>query len=239
MSGHLKRLNAPRTQQLHRKERIWTVNTSPGPHPKDASMPLGLLIRDYLKLCDTNREAKRILSHGEILVDNIIRKSNRFPVGLMDVISIPKLKKHFRIVFNKRGKLSLVPIQSNEAGWKLRKIKQKTVMKGKQIQLTFHDGYTMLVSKDQYHVGDVLKVSFQKNKVEDVYSQQKGTISLITGGSHIGELATIEDLETIASSKPNVAHMKGDHSFVTLQEYVFAVGKNKPVIQLPEVSVHE
>jgi small subunit ribosomal protein S4e len=239
MSGHLKRLNAPRALKIHRKEKTWTVRPTSGPHTQKSSMPLGLLVRDYLQLCDTKREAKRLLVNGEILIDNIKRKNIKFPVGLMDVISIPKLKKQFRMVFDKRGKLVLVPLQTNEAAWKLRKIKKKSIIKQNKTQLTFHDGSTLLVDKDTYRTGDVLKISFEKNKIEEIYSQQKGTISLITGGSHIGELATIESVEKIQSSKPNVAHMKGDHAFVTLQDYVFPVGKTKPVIRIPEVSVNE
>ncbi|MFO8078068.1 MAG: 30S ribosomal protein S4e [Thermoplasmatota archaeon] len=239
MSGHLKRLNAPRSLRLHRKERVWTVRSAPGPHSKQSAIPLGLLIRDYLHLCDSLGEAKRLLSNGEILVDNTIQKQYRFPVGLMDVVSIPKLKKHYRVLFDKRGKLALVSLQAAEASWKLRKITGKTIVKENRTQLSFHDGFTMLVKKDTYQTGDVLKISFEKNKVEATYSQKKGTISLITGGSHIGELASIESIEEIKSSKPNVARMKGDHAFITLQDYVFAVGETKPVIHIPEVSVNE
>ena len=63
MSKHLKRLNAPRPLRLHRKEKTWTIRSSPGPHPLFASIPLGLLVRDYIGLCDTGREAKRIISN--------------------------------------------------------------------------------------------------------------------------------------------------------------------------------
>ena len=58
MSKHLKRLAAPRTVRLHRKEKTWTIKSSPGPHLLDKSIPLGLIIRDYLGLCDTYRAAK-------------------------------------------------------------------------------------------------------------------------------------------------------------------------------------
>jgi len=73
MSKHLKRLNAPRALRLHRKERTWTVKSSPGPHPLERAIPLGMIIRDYLKLCDTQREAKRIISNGDVVVDGAIR----------------------------------------------------------------------------------------------------------------------------------------------------------------------
>jgi len=93
MSKHMKRLNAPRTVRLHRKERVWTIRTSPGPHSLKQSIPLGLIIRDYLKLTDTLKEAKRVISNGEIYVDGKIVKSYKHPCGLMDVITIPTIKK--------------------------------------------------------------------------------------------------------------------------------------------------
>jgi small subunit ribosomal protein S4e len=237
MSKHLKRLNAPRTLQLHRKEETWTVRSSPGPHPLKKSIPLGLIIRDYLDLVDTLGEAKRVIADGEILVDGVKRKSHKFPCGLMDVISIPKMKKDYRVLFDKRGKLTLVPIASTDASWKLCRIENKTIVKGKQIQLNLHDGRNQIVKKDEYKTGDVLKISFKDKKIIDAYKFEKGTVSIIIGGSHIGEVANIEDAEIIPSPKPNVTKMKGKTDFSTIQDYVFPIGKAKPVIELPEVKM--
>jgi len=237
MSKHLKRLNAPRALTLNRKERKWTVKPSPGPHPIETGIPLGLVVRDYLKLTDTLREAKRIISDGEILVDEVKRKNYKFPCGLMDVVSIPKMKKDYRILFNRRGKLTFVPIDSKDAKWKLCRIENKTNLKGKQIQLNFHDGQNILVKKDEYKTGDVLKISFKEKKIDDIYKLEKGTVSMIIGGSHVGETANIQDIEIIQSSKPNLAKMKGEKEFTTLQNYVFPIGKTKPAINLPEVKI--
>jgi len=237
MSKHLKRLNAPRALKLHRKQMKWTVKPNAGPHPLETSIPLGLIVRDYLNLTDTMREAKRIISDGEILVDSVKRKNYKFPCGLMDVISIPKMKKDYRILFDRRGKLTLLPVESKEANWKLCRIENKTILKGKQIQLNLHDGRNKLVKKDEYKTGDVLKISFKDKKIEDVYKLEKGNVSVIIGGIHIGETANIQDMEIIPSSKPNLAKMKGEKEFTTLQNYVFPIGKNKPVISLPEVKI--
>jgi len=237
MSKHLKRLNAPRALQLHRKEKTWTIKSSPGPHPLNKSIPLGLVVRDYLSLCDTYKESKRIIANGEVLVDGVKRKNHKFPCGLMDVISIPKLKKDFRVLFDQRGKLTLISISSKDAGWKLYRIEDKTVVKGKQIQLNLHDGKNKLVEKDEYKTGDVLKISFKDKKISDVYPFTKGNVSMVIGGSHIGEIANILDIEVISSSKSNVARMKGTKEFSTLKDYVFPIGKTKPVITLPEVKM--
>ncbi len=237
MSKHLKRLNAPRTLQIHRKEETWTIKSSPGPHSLEKSIPLGLIIRNYLNLADTLKETKRIISNGEILVDGVIRKNHKFPCGIMDVVSIPKIKKDYRVLFNRRGKLILLPISSKEGNWKLCRIENKTIVKGKKIQLNLHDGTNKLVKKDEYKTGDVLKILFNEQKIDDIFKFEKGTVSIIIGGSHIGEVANIEDIEIIASSKPNLTKMKGKNDFTTLQKYVFPIGKAKPAIELPEVKI--
>ncbi len=237
MSKHLKRLNAPRTLRLHRKDEPWTVRPAPGPHPLEKSIPLGLIVRNYLELVDTLGEAKIVMANGDILVDGVKRKSHKFPCGLMDVISIPKLKKDYRILFDNKGKLILIPTASKNATWKLCRIENKTILKGKQIQLNLHDGRNKIIQKDEYKTRDVLKISFKDKKISDIYKFEKGTVSMIIGGSHIGEVANIEDIDIISSSKPNLAKMKGKSEFTTVQEYVFPIGKAKPAIELPEVKI--
>lgn len=237
MSKHLKRLAAPRTLRLHRKEEKWTIRSSPGPHALDKSIPLGLIVREYLDLCDTYKESSRIIANGEISVDGIVRKNHKFSCGFMDVISIPKLKKDFRVLLDRRGNLTLVDIPSENAEWKLCRIEDKTITKGNKIQLNLHDGRNIIVKKDEYKTRDVLKFSLSDKKITEVYPFDKGTVAMIIGGSHSGQIANIVDVEVVASSKPNLAKMKGDTEFSTITDYVFPIGKTKPVIALPEVKI--
>ena len=237
MSKHLKRLAAPRTMRLHRKEHIFTTKASSGPHALEHAVPLSVIIRDYLTLCDTYRESKQIIASGEILVDGVPRKSHKYPCGFMDVLSIPKQKKDYRMLYDRNGKLTLVPIASKDAAWKLYRIENKTIVKGNNVQLNLHDGNNTLVTKDTYKTGDVLKMAFSDKKITEVYPFTKGSISMIIGGSHIGQLATIQEVNTVQSSKPNLAKMKGDTEFSTITKYVFPIGKTKAVIALPEVKM--
>lgn len=237
MSKHLKRLNAPKVLQLHRKERNWTIKASPGPHKLEKSVPLGMIIRDHLSLTDNLKETKKIIADGEVLVDGAVRKDYKFPCGLMDVISIPKSKKDYRVLYNRRGKITLKEIKPADAKWKLCRIENKHIIKDKKIQINLHDGRNQLVKKDEYKTGDVLKLSFKDNKIEDAFKFEKGNVAMIIGGSHIGEIANIEGVEVIESSKPNLAKMKGAAEFTTLQKYVFPIGKNKPIIEVPEVKI--
>ena len=237
MSKHLKRLAAPQTVRIHRKERKLTIKPSSGPHPLKQSVPLGLLVRDYLGLCDTYREAKRLIGNGSILVDTVKRKNHKFPCGLMDVVSLPQLKKDYRVLYDRKGKLALVSLSVKEAEWKLCRIENKTLLKGKKVQLNLHDGKNIIVPKDTYHTGDVLKLSLKDHKISEVYPFAKGSISMVIGGSHVGETANIQEIETSRSSAPNLAKLKGDSEFSTLTHYVFPIGKTKPVVALPEVKM--
>jgi small subunit ribosomal protein S4e len=237
MSKHLKRLAAPRVLRIQRKKRVLTIRAAPGPHPFEQAIPLGLLIRDYLGLCDTYKEARKIVSNGDILVDGVKRKNFKFPCGLMDVISIPKMRMNVRILYDRKGKLTLNSISESDAEWKLCRIQNKTIIKGKKIQLNLHDGKNKLVEKDEYKTGDVLKIGFKENKIDDVFKFDKGTVSMIIGGTHIGEIANIEEIQIVASSKPNLVNLKGEKEFSTIAEYVFPIGKNKPAITLPEVKM--
>ena len=238
MKNHLKRIVAPRTIRIARKEDTWMIRPSAGAHPLKNSIPLGNIVRDYLGLCDSYREVKRVISNGSVLVDGRPRKSHQYPCGFMDVVSIPATKKDYRIVYDRKGRLELVPITGKEASWKLCRIENKTHIKGGLTQLNFHDGRTKLVDNDEYKTGDVVRLNLSDSKIEETYPFTKGSISLIIGGSHVGETAEIVHLQTVSSSRANLATMKGAEEFFTITHYVFPIGKAKPVISLPEVSMN-
>jgi len=52
--------------------------------------------------------------------------------------------------------------RKSDAEWKLCRIQNKTIVKGKKVQLNLHDGKNKLVEKDEYKTGDVLKNFFSK-----------------------------------------------------------------------------
>ncbi|MEM3193440.1 MAG: S4 domain-containing protein, partial [Candidatus Bathyarchaeia archaeon] len=68
-SRHLKREMTPTFWPIHRKKFVWALKPSPGPHPIERCIPLGVIVRDLLGLAETMREAKKIIAQGKILVD--------------------------------------------------------------------------------------------------------------------------------------------------------------------------
>ena len=103
----MKRMSAPRWWPILRKERKFVIAPR-GSHPKELSLPLLVLIRDVLKIAETGREAKGIITRGEVLVDKKKRKDPKYGVGLFDVVEIPVMNKAWRIV-PKNG-LSIIEI---------------------------------------------------------------------------------------------------------------------------------
>lgn len=230
---HLKRFKSPVHWPIHPKEDKWTVKPSAGPHAIEESLPLLIVVRDILKVADNAREAKIIINNGDILVDGRARKDYKFPVGFMDVISLPKSDKVYRVLPDHKGRLILHPITKENAEFKLCMITDITTIKGGKTQLNLHDGRNSLVEK-KYSTGDVVVVEIPEQTVTDHIKFQSGTVGLITGGKHIGELGKVKEINITQSSKPNTVEIETDDgTFLTLAGYVFVLGTYKPVISLP------
>ncbi|MCD7781458.1 MAG: 30S ribosomal protein S4e [Methanosphaera sp.] len=229
---HLKRYKAPKTWPIHIKEETWTTKTAPGTHAIEDSIPLVMVLREILGLAENVREAKIILNNGDVLVDGTPRKDHRFPVGFMDVISIPKINKHYRLLQDYKGRLILHEIDEKDANFKLVAIDNKTTIKGGKTQLNLHDGRNV-ITEDDYNTNDVLLLNIPEQKVSDSIKFEEGALALITGGKHIGELGKIDSINVTRSSKSNTVLVETDEgSFLTLTRYVFVIGTDKPVISL-------
>ena len=238
MSLHMKRLASPRAWKIAKKGDKWVPKPAPGKHGIDRSVPLGIVMRDYLGIVDTMGEAKRVLGTRQILVDGRVATSHKAPLGLMDVVSIPKMDKSYRVVIDSHGRVVLSEIATKDAAWKLCRIQNKSVIKGAKLQLNLHDGRNVIVKEKSYNTGDVVKISLPDQKIVGHYAFGDGMTALLTGGSHVGEFAKVKEEITIRSPLPNLVAVKaGSEEFSTIRPYVFLVGKDKPEIALPEVNV--
>ncbi len=235
MSKHLKRLAMPRRWTIPKKQHIWATKTSPGPHPQENSIPLVIVLRDVLKICDSAAEARRVIGAREILVDGGVVNDHKRPIGFMDVVSIPKMDDQYRVLLDPKGRIRLTAIPKEESHWKLVRIEDKTTIKGGKTQLNLHDGRNIIVKKDIYRTGDVLKIEIPSQKILTRYQLSDGNVAMIIGGKHAGQIAPISSYVVTRSPKPNYIEFK--EGFSTIKDYVFVVGTRTPEITVPEVSV--
>ena len=191
-----------------------------------------VLVRDFLGLADTAREARKIISAGEVLVDGKPRKDYKFPVGLFDVITIPKIEKSYRILFDERGRY--IPKEVEDADRKIYKITGKTLVKGGKVQLNLFDG-TNILATNEFATKDSIVLKIPEKEIIEHLKFEEGVLVMIIGGTHAGEIGRIKDYKIVRGSAPNLVTVEGEErDITTIEDYVFVVGGkgDKPEIDL-------
>ncbi len=240
---HLKRKPAPKFWPIHRKEKIWTVKPKPGPHPISNCIPLLLLIRETLGLAKTRKEARIIISKEKIMVDGKIRRDELFPVGLMDVVYIPDLKKTYRVLTSEKG-LVFHPIEEDEAKIKLCRIENKNFVSRGQLQLNLHDGRNVMIQvkdpakpeEDIYETLHTLKMNIPTQEIIGHIKLEKGAQVMIIGGKNLGKYGKIVAIEEKKNQKRRNSLVTIEDAdgkrFQTIMDLIFVVGDKKPAISL-------
>lgn len=222
--SHLKRIAAPRTWPLKRKENMFILRQNPGPHNLETSMPIGFILKNMLDKTKTSRETKKVVHDENLLVNGVARKDVRFPVGLLDVISIPKTGENFTLLYSRKGKFMLAKISQDHVDERVCKIRNKTILKKNRVQLNLYDGTNMIVDKNDYKPGDSVMIS--KGKIKKHLKLQKGALVYLTGGQHIGETAVLEEINVSEGITPNKIILKsGDNRIETIQDYAYVIDK--------------
>lgn len=230
MSKHLKAYFAPRSWKIERKGKKYIAKPSPGTHKTEHSMPLSVILRDVLKYATTKREVRHILNKKNVLVDNVVRTDYRFPMGLFDVLSLKEIDENFRVVLDKKGKISIIKIGQEDSKIKPYKIIGKRKVKGR-VQLNFSGGKNILAEEDKYKVGDSVLLDLEKNgKVLEFLPLSKNMVVYLTGGKHIGQTGKVQEI----MGKRILYKAEDGEEIETLKEYAFPIGKDKPLIGVSE-----
>lgn len=227
-----KREEAPAFWRIKKKVKEFTITPSPGPHPKKECYSLGVLIRDVLNLTSNMRETKALIKEGKVLVDGVIRKDLGFPLGLMDIIEIPSIKKVYRLVPQKNLPLYPLEIDPKERELKLCYVKRKLAIKGNKIQLGLHDGRT-LIHDSGVKVRDSLLLEVPSQKVIEHLRLEKGALALVIKGKWVGALGKIVSVNKGSFSTPPTVSLEIDgEQFNLRKDSIMVIGKDKPLITL-------
>lgn len=218
MKNHLKRIAAPRTWFINRKQNIFIIRPNPGTHSFAFGQPLGLILRDNLKLASSTAEIKRLLNNQEILVDGQRRKDHRFIVGLFDTISIPRLNQSYQIALDAKGRLMAAEIPWEKSLLKTCKVVGKRVLPGGKIQLSLHDGKT-LAGENSIKNGDSVVVELPSLNIKKVLPLKNGASVMLVSGRHSGALAR---LEQVVNEK--AVCLSGAEKIETAKKYLFVMG---------------
>ncbi|MCR4335885.1 MAG: 30S ribosomal protein S4e [archaeon] len=228
-----KSLSAPKARYFMRKENVFTVQSRPGPHTKETSVPLAFALKHLLEAAGNMKEAKKIVSEGKVKVNGAIRKDHRFPIGLFDVVAMDDAKKKYRAVFDKKGRIIMKEIEAKSKDFKISKVVNKRKVKSGKTWITTNDGFTIQIDKEKVNVDDSIRVSLPEVKIEEIYPMEKGYTVFLTGGTHVGETNTVDSVDRGSLQKKKFVSLGNKETgFQTVTRNVMVVGKGKPEVEV-------
>ncbi|MDT8357171.1 MAG: 30S ribosomal protein S4e [Methanomicrobiaceae archaeon] len=235
MSSHLKRFTAPNSWRIGKKANKFITKTSPGPHT-DTAIPVAVWLRDRMGIARTKKEVRKILGDRAVIVNGRPCRDPAMGLGVFDIISIPKMGAHYRILLDKKGDIVSIPISEESARTRLCKIRDKTVVKGGKVQLNLLYGANIIADGD-YRPRDSVVVSLEEASrftITDHFPYAEGNIAMVIGGRHSGKVGKIIEIRKTPGSVANrvvLEDLDTNEQFDTIEDYIFMVGRLEPVVR--------
>ena len=196
-----------------------------------------MILKRKLGYSLNNRETTKILKEksNKIMVDGKVRRDPKYPVGLMDVLTIENTKDKFRLFYDEKRRFTLLKIKDKEVNSKLCKIVRYEIGANKIPYIITHDARTIRYPDPAITVGDTIQYDFEKGVVEKHFKLAVGHKALVTSGNNLGRIGLIQ---SIVKKMGNVAVItikdEAGHVFNTRIGNVFVIGDSKVACTLPK-----
>src|SRR3989344_6483264 len=190
---HLKRQESPKSWPIKRKGTKYLVRPLIN---LEEGMPLLIVLRDVLNLVQNRKEAKKAIHEKNILVNSKNPNSEKMPLTMFDILHIIPSKKYYKVVLTEKGRFAFDEVKDNESNNKIAKIIDKTILKGKKIQLNLSDGRNFL-SDISCNVNDSVIIDFKKRKITKCLPLKEKAKAVIFSGKHAGEVGTIIKIDKV------------------------------------------
>jgi small subunit ribosomal protein S4e len=235
---HLKRINAPSSWMLDKLGGTWAPKPSSGPHKSREALPLAVLLKNKLKYAMTQQEVLMIVKDrkGLVKVDGRVRSDHKFPTGFMDVVSLESAGEYFRLLFDIKGRFTLVRIDAAEAAFKLCKIRKRLVAVNGVPYVVTHDGRTLRYPHPDINAADTVKLNLKSGEIVEHIKLEPGNLAIITGGRNTGRVGQVSHRE-VHQGGFDILHLKDSkgHAFATRLSNAFIIGKGKhSLVTLPK-----
>ena len=216
---------------------VFAVRPGQGPHKLRESIPLQVVLRDKLRFALNGREADVILhqKEGLVHVDKQIRRDPKYPVGLMDVIDLPKVGVSYRVLYDVKGRFVFVKLPAKENTYKLCRVQNKKVGPNKIAYLVTHDGRTLRFADKDIGPNDTVRLNLETKKIEEFFPMANHSLAYVSDGTNRGRVGTIVHISHLDGNFDLVTLKDANgHTFTTRINYVFVIGKGgKASITLP------
>jgi small subunit ribosomal protein S4e len=224
---HLKRLFAPKDWMLSKLTGVFAPRPRAGPHKLRECMPLSVILRNRLKYALNYRECAMILRQKLISVDSRPRVDPKYPTGFQDVVEIPRTGERFRVLYDHKGRFTLVNVGEAESRIKLARVQNIYTATGRVPVVVTHDGRRIRFPNLNLKRGDSLVVDTKSSKVTSAIKLKKDAIVMLVGGANRGRIGRAVALERHPGSF-GIAHIvdEAGNQFATRINNLFVIGKN-------------
>lgn len=225
-----KRMTAPDAWQLPRKESKYVVSTAHGPHNASA-LPIGVWIRDHMDLAQNTKEVKKILHDRNVVVNGKVVTDEHIGIDVFDIISFPKIDKHYLVLVDVKGRQVAHPITADAAKVQLVKVANKTTIAGGKTQVNLTSG-TNFIGDNSYSGRDTLIIGLvgdDRFVVQQHFPFAVGNMAIVIGGQHTMKTGKIVEIQVQGSSLPNRVILEGadGQKFETIETYVYVIGTSE------------
>lgn len=109
----------------------------------------------------------------------------------MDVLTVVKTNEHYRMLYDEKGRFTLVSIKESEAKTKLLKVKRKALGPNKIPYIVTHDAHTIRFPHPDIDEGDTINYDLEKGKIVSWIKNEPGKLCYIIGGNNIGRVGQL------------------------------------------------
>ncbi len=223
----------PKSWLVSRKSNKFIIKPLPGSHNLELSIPLGIILRDYLKYAETLKEVKLILNNENIFVNGKKVTSFKYNCGLFDIIEIEKNKEKFIILYNKVGRVILVNYNSTNL---FLKVSNKTILKGGKYSLNFSNGYNILVDLKTFKtvkINDTVVFDYKTKKIKDIISFKEGNFLYVFKGNYVGLFGKVLSITKYNGVSNDLVEIETENDkVVTSLSNCYMISKNKKDLNL-------
>ncbi|MDR0439141.1 MAG: 30S ribosomal protein S4e [Methanocalculaceae archaeon] len=225
-----KRITAPNAWRIARKESKYVVSTAHGPH-NACALPIGIWIRDHMHFAQNIKEVKKILHDRNVVLNGNVVTDEHIGIDVFDIISFPKIAKHYMIFVDAKGRHTEYEISADAAKIQLVKIANKITLTGGKTQINLTTGANF-IGDNSYKGKDSLVIGLVDDNrfvVQQHFSFAIGNTAVVIGGQHTMKTGKITEILIQQSSLPNRVILEGvnGEKFETIEDYVYMIGTSE------------
>jgi len=217
----MKRLASPNYMKLERKQSKFILKPMPGRHTLDSSVALATFLIEKIGVAKTAAEARNAIVNGKIEINGRVRKNQKYPIGLGDIIKLIPSDESYLVSVGKYGTFEGKKLGKGE-GKRTLKVIGKYIEKGKKQMIRLNNGNIVHFDKE-VNVND--SVILENRKISKVLKLEEGAHCMVMIGAHAPDVGKISEIKKGTALRDTTVKIEGkDGAFETLVDNIIVIG---------------